>query len=122
MNRNLPLHSLSTESDNFHKERSSKRGSPIRNNTPPVLIFTQPSGAMARETCTILSVASPQPQVITIDSNSNEPTFPYGFGYQPPYVPPSQNDVNLWPNPFNVLTTMPVIRKDKKQPQISGAF
>ena len=114
MNRNLHLHSSSTEWDDFYVECSSKGGGPIRNNTPPVLIPTQPSGAMAKEILTISSVASPQPQVVTIDSNSNEPTFPNGSGYQHPYVPPSHNDVNLQPNPFNVLTTMPVIRPNKK--------
>ena len=38
--------------------------------------------------------------------------MPYGFGNQQPIVPPSLNDLNLPPNPFNVLATMAVIRVD----------
>ena len=39
---------------------------------------------------------------------SNEPTIPYGFGRQLPIVPPSLNDLNLPPNPFNILATMAI--------------
>ena len=52
---------------------------------------------------------------MTLDSDSNEPTFPYAFGAQHPIVPPSLNDVNLPPNPFNVLATMAVIQQDEEQ-------
>ena len=69
---------------------------------------------MARETITISSVASPEPQIVTIDSNSNEPTFPYGFGNQHPFLPPRFNDLNLPHNPFNVLATMAVIRQEEE--------
>ena len=48
----------------------------------------------------------------TLESDSNDPTMPYGFGNQQPIVPPSLNDLNLPPNPFNVLATMAVIRVD----------
>ena len=44
-----------------------------------------------------------------VGSDSNEPTIPYGFGSQHPIVPPSLNDFNMPPNPFNVLTTMAVV-------------
>ena len=56
----------------------------------------------------ISSIASPQPQIVTIDDDSNEPTLPYGFGRQLPIVPPSLNDLNLPPNPFNILATMAI--------------
>ena len=46
---------------------------------------------------------------MTIDDDSNEPTIPYSFGQQLPIVPPSLNDLNLPPNPFNILATMAVI-------------
>ena len=114
MNWNLSLDSLSTESDNFYVERSSEEGSPIRNNTPVVLNSTQLSGAMAKLTITISSIAPPEPQIVTIDSYSNETTFPYGFGNQHPIMPPSLNDLNLPHNPFNVLATMAVIRQVKE--------
>ena len=65
-------------------------------------------------TITISFVASPEPQIVTIDSDSNEPTIPYGFGSQHPIVPPSLNDLNLLPKPFNVLATMAVIQADEE--------
>ena len=114
MNPLLSLDSSSTESDVFHVERSSTEGSTARTNIPAVLNSTQLSGAKARETITISSVASLEPQIVTIDSDSNEPTIPHGIGNQHPIVPPSLNDLNLPPNPFNVLATMAVNRQDEK--------
>ena len=35
--------------------------------------------------------------------------MPYGFGQQLPIVLPSLNDLNLPPNPFNILKTMAVV-------------
>ena len=67
---------------------------------------------MGREVITISSVASPEPRIVTLDSDSNDPTIPYGFGSQQPIVPPSLNDLNLPPKPFNVLATMAVVRVD----------
>ena len=105
----------STNSDLFYVEQSSPERSPIRNNTPIILNSTQLSEAMDPETITISSVASPEPQIVTLDSDSNEPTFPYAFGAQHPKVPPSLNDLNLPANPFNVLATMAVIRQDQEE-------
>ena len=90
----------STDSDVFYVERSSEESSPIRNNTSAILNSTQLSGAMEREAITISSVASPEPQLVTIDSDSNELTFPYGFDHQNPIVPPSLNYLNFPPNPM----------------------
>ena len=67
---------------------------------------------MEREVITISSVASPEPRIVTLDSDSIDPTIPYGFGSQWPIVPPSLNDLNLPPNPFNGLATMAVVRVD----------
>ena len=67
---------------------------------------------MARETITISSVASPEPRIVTIDSDSNEFTLPYGLSSQHPIVPPSLNDLNFLPNPLNVLATMAVLQAD----------
>ena len=69
---------------------------------------------MAKETTTTSSVASLKPQVVAMDSHSNETTVPYRFSSQHPIVPPSLKDLNLSPNPFNVLATMAVIGADKK--------
>ena len=109
----LSLDSSSTESDVFYVKRSSEEGKPARNNTPAVLNSTQLSAAMSSGTITISSVASLEPQIVTIDSDSNESTFPYGFGNQHPIVPLNFNDLNLPPNPFKVLATMAVIRADE---------
>ena len=111
--RNPSLNS-STDSDVFYVEQSSPERNPIRNNTPAILNSTQLSGAMEPESKTISSVASPEPQIVTIDSDSNEPTFSYAFGTQHPIVPPSLNDLNLPPNPFIVLANMAVIQQDQE--------
>ena len=119
----LSLDSSSAESDVFYVERSSEEGSPAQNNTPDVLNSPQLSGAMAAETFANSSVASLELQVATIASDSNEPTFPYGFGNQHPIVPPSFNDLNLPPNPFNVLATMAMIGADEAySPQSTEPF
>ena len=113
MYRNSSFNS-STDSDVFYVEQSSPERCPIRHNTPIMLNSTQLSGAMDPETITISSVASPEPQIFTIESDSNEPTFPYAFGAQHPIIPPSLNDLNLPANPFNVLATMAVIHQDQE--------
>ena len=69
---------------------------------------------MEPEAITVSSVASPEPQIVTIDSDSNEPTFLNAFGTQHPIVPPILNDLNLQLNPFNVLATMAVIQQDQE--------
>ena len=109
-----PSFNSSTDSDVFYVEHSSPERSPIRNNTPAILNSTQLSGAMDPETITIFSVASPEPHIVTIEPDSNEPTFPYALGTQLPIVPPSLNDLNLPPNPFNVLATMAAIQQDQE--------
>ena len=109
---NISLDSSSTESDVFYVEQSSVEGSHIRNITPAILNSTEISGAMERKVITISSVASPEPRSETLDSDSIDSTIPYGFGNQQPIVPPSLNDLNLPPNPFNVLATMAGVRVD----------
>ena len=105
----------------FYVEQTSTEGSPIRNITPAILNSTETSGAMSREVITISSFASPEPRIVTLESDSKDPTMPYGFGDQQPIVRPSLNDLNLPPNPFNVLSTMAVIRVDDEySPQSPG--
>ena len=118
MYRNLNLDS-STDSDVFYVERSSSGGSPIRHNTPEILNSNQLSGAMDPETIKISSVASPEPHIVTIESDSNEPKFLYAFGIQHPIVPPSLNDLKLPHNPVNMLATIAVIQQDQEDsPQL----
>ena len=97
-----------TDSDVFYVEQSSNDQSIPRPKTPIVLISTEISGDDTRKMISISSIASPEPQIVTIDDDSNEPTTPYGFGRQLPIIPPSLNDLNLPPNPFNILATMAV--------------
>ena len=101
----------STDSDIFYVEQSSNDQSVPRPNTPIVLNSTEISGDDTREMISISSIASPEPQIVTIDDDSNEPTMPYGFGRQLPIVPPNLNDLNLPPNPFNILATMAVVHQ-----------
>ena len=103
---NLSLNS--TDSDVFYVEQSSNDQSVPRPNTSIVLNSTEISGDDTREMIFISSIAWPEPQIVTIDDDSNEPKLPYGFGRQLPIVPPSLNDLNLPPNPFNILATMAV--------------
>ena len=56
----------------------------------------------------ICTIASPEPQIVRFIDDSNEPTMPYGFGRQLAIVPSSLNDLNLPPNPFNILATMAI--------------
>ena len=107
MNPLLSLDWSSTELDVFYVERLSKEA---QRNTPTVLSSTKLSGTMAREAITISSVASLDPLIVTIDSDSDDSTIPNGFGSQYPIVPPRLKDLNLPPNPFNVLATMTVIQ------------
>ena len=115
---NISLNSSSTESDVFYVEQTSTEGSPIRNNSSAIFNSTEISGVMEREVISISTVPSPEPRIVTLDSDSNDPTIPYGFGNQQPIVPPSLNDLNLPPNAFNVLATMAVIQgNDAFRPQ-----
>ena len=101
----------SVDSDVFFVEQLSNEPSPQRNNSRNVLNSTERSGTHATETPTVSSVASPEPDIVTFDDDSSDPTFPYGFVAQQPIVPPSINDLNLPPNPFNILASMAVVNQ-----------
>ena len=105
----LHLSLESTDSDVFFVEQISNEPSPRRNNTPNILNSTELSEHHTAPMPSVSSIVSPQPQIFTIHDDSNEPTMPYGFGRQLPIVPPSLNDLNLPPNPFNILATMAVV-------------
>ena len=103
----------STDSDVFYVEQSSNEPSPPRHNTPNILNSTEMSEHYTTRMPSISTIASPEPRIFTIDDDSNEPTMPYGFGQQLPIVPPSLNDLNLPPNPFNILATMAIAHNTK---------
>ena len=104
MSSNISLDS--TDSDVFYVEQTSNEPSPQRNNSPDIFNSTERSEHHATRMSSIPTIASPQPYSFTINDDSNEPTIPYGFGRQLSIVPPSMNDLNLPPNPFNILATM----------------
>ena len=97
-----------SNSDINYVEQSARELSPHKKNTPETLNSTELSGAPAIEHITLSSVASPEPQIITIQSNPNEPTIPYGYWKATPIVPTTLNDLNLPANPFNILATLEV--------------
>ena len=99
----------SIHSDVFYVKQSSNVPSLPTLITPIVLNSTEMSGNATREMISIPSIASPGPQIVTIDSDSNEPTMPYGFGRQLRIIPSNLNDLNLPPDPFNILATMVVV-------------
>ena len=101
----------SDDSDVFYVEQSSTEPSPQRHNTPDIFNSTELSEHHTARMPSVSSIASPQPQIITINDDSNERTMPYGFGRQLPIVPPSLNDLKLPPNPFNILATMAVVHQ-----------
>ena len=87
----ISLDSCSTESDVFYVEQTLTEGSPIRNNTPAILNSTEISGAMEREVITISSVASPEPRIVTLDSDSILPLqliFSQGISLKIQHAPP----------------------------------
>ena len=99
----------SIDSDVFYVKQSSNDQSLPRPETPIVLNSTVMSGIDSQEMISISYIASPEPQIVTIDSDSNEPTMPYGFGQQLPLLPPNLNDLNLPPNPFNNPAIMVIV-------------
>ena len=108
----------SDDSDVFYVEQSSIEPSPQRHNTPNILNSTEISEQHTTRMPSISSIAFQEPRIFTIDDDSNEPTMPYGFGRQLPIVPTSLNDLNLPPNPLNILNTMAIVtqaRGDNEQ-------
>ena len=99
----------SSDSDVFFVEQISNKPSPQRNSSPNILNSTEISHTLTAGLPSVSSIACREPQILTSHDNSNEPTMPYGFGRPVPVVPPSLNDLNLPPNPFNILATMAVV-------------
>ena len=106
MSPNISLDS--TDSDVFYLEQISNEPNPRRNNSPNIPNSTELSEQHTGRMPSVSSIATAEPRIFTIDDDSNEPTMPYGFGRQLPIIPPSLNDLNLPPNPFNILATMAV--------------
>ena len=82
-----PIFPESNDSDLFYVKQSSNELSPPRPNAPIVFNSTEMSGNNTQEMMTLSSIASPGPQIATIDSDANEPTMPIEFGQQLPTFP-----------------------------------
>ena len=102
----------SVDSDVFFVEQISNEASPHRHNSPIILKSTEPSTTHTTVMLSVSWIASPEPQIVPLNGNSNEPTMPYGIGRQHPIVPHCLNDLNLPPNPFNTLATMAVVNQE----------
>ena len=100
--------SLKPDSNLLYVEGLSGEQISRRQNTHELLNSTQLSGALVREIITISSVATPEPQIVSIASNSNEPTIQYGYGRRAPNILPCLNHLNLPLNPCNVMTPKPL--------------
>ena len=107
MASNISIDSM--DSDVFLVEQLSNEPSPQRNNSSNFLKSTELLGTHAGVMPTISSVVSPEPDIVTLENNSNELTVPYGFGRQLPIIPPSFNEMNLPPIRFNILATVAVV-------------
>ena len=103
-----PIFPESNDSFLFYVEESSNERNPPRPNTPIVLTSKKMSGNNTRKMMTLSSIVSLRPQIVTIESDSNEPTRPNGFGWQLPFVPPRPNNLYLPPNPFSIMVTVAV--------------
>ena len=68
-----------------------------------------------REMLTLSSITCPEPDIVNLNDNSNDLTNPYRFGVQQPIVPPSFNDLNQSPNPFNLSPAMLVVHTNPTQ-------
>ena len=109
MSSNISLDS--TDSDVFYVEQLSDELSPRRNNSPDIFHSTERSEHQAARMPSISTIASPQPHIFTFNDDSSEPTLPYGFWAAASDRSPSLNDLNMPPNPFNILATMVVIHQ-----------
>ena len=83
--------------------RREKKTHPVKN-TQDVLKSTETSEALAREVITISSGGSLEPNILTIESDSNEPTMLYAYGRQQLFIRPKFKDLNLQMNPLDVMT------------------
>ena len=97
----------STDSDVFYVEQSSGEQNSQRHYTPDILNSTELSGIPATEH--IIITNSLEQQIAAIDSNATNPTIFVRLGETRSFNPFSFNDLNLPPNPFNILATMVVV-------------
>ena len=96
-------------------EQISSEPSPQKNNSPNLLSSAELSGIHTTEIPTFQSVTSPEPVIVNLDDNVNDPTVPYGFEAQQPFVLLSVNELNLPANPFIILAEMTIVQQNPTQ-------
>ena len=84
----------STDLEIFYVEQLSGKQSPQTNNTPGRPNSKETSGAHAKEIDIISSVASVEPQIVTMNSDSNDSSIPYSYARQDSIDSPSLSDLN----------------------------
>ena len=99
MASNLSMNSV--DSDVFYVEQSSKDPSLPGPKTPIVLNSTEMSANDTREMIWISSIASPETHIVTVDSDSNEPTIPNGFPNFSPKTDQSEPSIQSIQHPGN---------------------
>ena len=102
----------SADSDVFFVEQRSSEPSPQRHNYPNILNSTELSETHTTGMPSVSSIASPRPQLVSLNDDSNEPTMPYGFGRQLPIIPLCLSDLNFPLNPFNILAPIAVVNQE----------
>ena len=102
----------SPDSDVFFVEQLLNEPSLQRHNSPNILNSTELSETQTTGMSSVSAIASPEPQILTPNDDSIEPTIPYGFGRQLPIIPLSLNDLKLPPNPFSINAMMTVVNEE----------
>ena len=105
----------STDSDVFFVEQLSSEPSPQRNNSPNILNSTELSRTHTKEMPTLSSVISPEPDIVIIEEESNDPTIPYVFGAQQTFAASSLNNLNIAPKSLNISATFAVVEANSTQ-------
>ena len=77
-----------SDSDVFYVERSSAKQTPLKRDNSNVRNATELSGVHVGDLIKISPVTSPEPNILTVESDTNEPTIPYSYGTQDPQSRP----------------------------------
>ena len=107
MSSNISLDS--TDSDVFYVEQISNESSPQRNNSQDIHNSTERSEHHAMRMPSISTITSPSPTFSRSTTTLMSQPYHTVLGGSSWSFPPSLNDLNLPPNPFNILVTMAVV-------------
>ena len=113
MASNISINSIDSDvflSSNYQASQAHNETRSLNNLNSTTLLANHTRGMP-----TISSITSPEPNFVTLDDNSNDPIFPYGFEVYQPIVLPSLNSLNLPTNLFNILAAMTVVQQIPSQ-------